>query len=110
VNNAAFATFFETGRVELLFDPGAPWFLDGGTFVIARLVVDFRAELTWPGEVTIGTRVARVGRSSIGLEQGLFQRDVCAATAESVVVHVDAATGRPRALSSAAIARIRDPA
>ena len=55
VNNAVFATFFETGRVSFLFDPSI--FPEGTMLVIARLVIDFRAEVTWPGQVEIGTRV-----------------------------------------------------
>jgi YbgC/YbaW family acyl-CoA thioester hydrolase len=65
VNNAAFSTFFETGRVELLHDPRAPLNAAGCGFVIARVAIDFAAEILWPGEVEIGTRVAAIGRSSI---------------------------------------------
>jgi len=36
VNNAVFATFFETGRVEFLYDPTAPLHAPDGAFVIAR--------------------------------------------------------------------------
>ena len=107
VNNAAFATFLETGRVEILYEPGAPLFDEGASFVIARLALDFRAEIRWPGEVAIGTRVARVGRSSITLEQGLFQDDACVATAETVIVHVDDADGRSRALDDEAVRRLQ---
>ena len=103
VNNAAFATFLETGRVEVLYDPESPLADEGASFVIARLALDFRAELTWPGEVHIGTRVRRVGRSSVTLEQGLFQDDACVATAETVIVHVDDMTHRSRPLSEAAV-------
>ncbi len=35
----------------------------------------FRREVHWPGEVHVGTRVKRIGRSSLTLEQGLFQGD-----------------------------------
>jgi YbgC/YbaW family acyl-CoA thioester hydrolase len=69
VNNAAFATFCESGRVALLYDPKQPLAPAGTNFVIARLVLDFRAEINYPGTVEIGTAVARVGRSSATLHQ-----------------------------------------
>jgi acyl-CoA thioester hydrolase len=103
VNNAVFATFFETGRVELLHNSQHPAADTGCSFVLAHLAVDFRAEILWPGEVVIGTRVAKVGTSSIRLAQALFQGGRCNASAETVVVQVDQATGKPRELSSAAV-------
>lgn len=106
VNNAVFASFLETGRVELLYDPEGPLAEAGGAFVIARLALDLRAELRWPGVVQIGTRVARIGTSSVTLEQALYQGDVCAATAETVIVHVDEATHRARPLGARALAKL----
>lgn len=57
VNNAAFATFCETGRVEILYDPAHPLTSDGGEFVIVSLNLVFKDEIQWPGVVTIGTYV-----------------------------------------------------
>jgi acyl-CoA thioester hydrolase len=102
VNNAVFATMLETGRCELLFDLTDP----GSSFVVARLVVEFRAEVRWPGTVSIGTRVGSIGRSSIKLEQGLFQDDRCVATAETVIVLVDDVTRRSRALPAPTLKRL----
>lgn len=103
VNNAVFATFLETGRVGILHDPATPLFEPGSAFVIARLLVEFKSEITWPGTVDIGTRVKAVGRSSITLEQALVQNVRCVATAESVIVLMDETTRRSRPLSAAAI-------
>jgi len=60
VNNAAFATFLETGRVAFLHQNPRSLAPAGTSFVIARLTLDFRAEITWPGKVDIGTRVTTV--------------------------------------------------
>ena len=106
VNNAVFATFLETGRVEMLYDARAPMAEAGGAFVIASLKLDFRAEITWPGEVTIATRIAKTGSSSIHVEQAIFQGDRCAATAETVIVHIDETTKRSRPLTDEAKARL----
>jgi acyl-CoA thioester hydrolase len=106
VNNAVFATFLETGRVEILYDRGHPLADPGSAFVIARLVLDFRSELKWPGEVTIGTRVAAIGRSSVKLEQAIFQNGKCVATAETAIVQMDETTRRSRSLSQLARDRL----
>jgi len=106
VNNAVFATLLETGRVEFACDPARPLAREGASFVLARLVVDFRAELTWPGQVDIGTGVESVGSSSIRLRQALFQAGRCVATAESVIVQMDEVSRRATPLSEAARARL----
>ena len=106
VNNAVFSTFLEAGRVELLLQGDAPLNDPGAAFVIARLVLDFKAEINWPGEVWIGSRVARIGRSSTVLEQAIFQGEVHAAQAESVAVQMNEATRRAHALGPATLARL----
>ncbi len=94
VNNAVFATFSEVGRVAFMYDPARPLVSEGRSFVIARLQIDFRAELFWPGSVDIGTGVVRVGRSSFTLAQGIFNDGRLAATAEATIVMVDKKTRR----------------
>lgn len=106
VNNAVFATLLETGRAEIIYDQAAPLVEPGTSFVIARLALDFRAEINWPGTVWVGTRVARIGRSSFTLQHGLFQDEICVATAEVVIVHVDDTTRRSRPLAAAATQRL----
>jgi acyl-CoA thioester hydrolase len=106
VNNAVFATFLETGRVEILHGSGDSLADPGSAFVIARLVLDFHSEVTWPGEVAIGTRVASIGRSSVNLAQAIFQNGKCVATAETTIVQMDETTRRSRALSQLARDRL----
>ncbi|HEV2563712.1 MAG TPA: thioesterase family protein [Microvirga sp.] len=104
VNNAVFATFSEVGRVAFMYDPDRPLALDGRSFVIARLLIDFRAELFWPGTVEIGTGVLKIGRSSFTLTQGLFSRGRLAATTEATIVMVDKETRRSTPLPPETIA------
>jgi acyl-CoA thioester hydrolase len=94
VNNAVFATFLESGRVRFLYDPSNDMPPPGSGFVIAQMLVDFREELHWPGEVEIGTVVLKIGRSSVSLGQGLFSGERCVATAETVLVLMDDKTRR----------------
>lgn len=88
VNNATFSTFLETGRVELLYNPEYPIHLPDTSFVIASLKLDFLNEIKWPGQVDIGTGVLKVGNSSFTLYQMLYQKNICVARAETVIVQV----------------------
>ncbi len=99
INNAVFSTFLETGRVELLYDRTRKLVEPGTAFVIARLEMDFRAELLWPGEVEIGTRIASIGRSSVRLEQAIFQGERCVASGITVMVQMDETTRKARPFS-----------
>ena len=106
VNNAVFATLLETGRVQFLCSPERPITEAGSAFVIARLVLDFKAELNWPGIAEIGTRVKSIGTSSATLEQCIFQTDRCVAVAETVIVLMDESTRKSRPLPEVARRRL----
>jgi acyl-CoA thioester hydrolase len=98
INNSVFSVLCESGRVNLFglkFDP----LLRPGTFyVIASLVIDFRAELHYPGRVNTATWLDRVGRSSMGLKQAIVSEAGVAAESEAVCVLMDGATRRPTPL------------
>lgn len=102
VNNAAFSTFLETGRVEFLYDPQNPLLAENTSFVIANLNLQFVAEVNWPGKVDIGTAVTKIGNSSVKLYQGLFQNDRLVATAETVIVQMNELTRKSHPLSDKA--------
>lgn len=106
VNNAVFSTFFEAGRVTSFYDPADPLTDPGCYFVVARITINFLGEIIWPGTVDIGTRIGSLGRSSINIEQGLFNNGACVSTAQSVVVQIDGATRRSRFLSDAMIEKL----
>lgn len=93
VNNVLFAVFLEAGRVDIL-QSEAGLARPDSFFVIARSSIDFLKPLQWPGTVSIGTRIERLGTSSVTMAQGLFQDGRCAAISTSVLVHVDAESGR----------------
>lgn len=102
VNNAVFATFLETGRVNIIYNPDFPILAAGASFVIASLQLNFLREINWPGQVDIGTGITKVGNSSIRLSQHIFQNDQCVATSESVIVQVSDETGSSLALTAEA--------
>ena len=102
VNNVVFTTFMETGRCELMARGfGVTWQDGGGMIVIARLELDFVAEIFWPGQVEIGTIVTKLGNSSFQIEQAAFQDERLVAKAKSVLVHLGG-DKRPAPLPDAA--------
>ena len=103
VNNVAFMGFLEAGRVAMLFEQGTELRPAGGEFVLARTTVDFLAELKWPGEITVASRIEHIGRSSMRIRQALFQNEHPAAVAESVMVMIDQESGQSMALPSVVI-------
>ena len=69
VNNAVYATYFETGRVTLMKDRSYGLMPDGVTWIMVRLDMHFRAELRWPGTIEMGLGVAKFGRTSVTFDQ-----------------------------------------
>jgi acyl-CoA thioester hydrolase len=107
VNNAVFATFFESGRVALLYDESHGLFTPGASFVLAHLAIDFINEIRWPGEVEICTAIAAVGNSSLKVHQALFVDGACVALGDNTLVRVDKETRKPRPFTPEHAARIR---
>ena len=107
VNNAVFSTILETGRAEFLLAPDAPFHEAGCAFVIARLQVDYLGEINWPGRVDIGTRIHAIGKSSMTLEQGLFQDGRPVAIAQTVIVQMNESTRRSQVLSEDCVQRLK---
>jgi acyl-CoA thioester hydrolase len=98
VNNAVFATSFESGRVGLIYDAENGPQVPGATSVVVRLEIDFLRELRWPGTVEIGTAVAEIGRSSYCFAHATFHEGACAATG---CTHHGADRSRDPALAAA---------
>ena len=107
VNNTVFASFFESGRVQVIRHPEHGLLVPGTTLVLARTEIDFLRELHYPGTVEIGTGIARIGRTSFTFAHALFDGGQCAATGRATMVLIDAATRRSRPLPDDLVARMR---
>lgn len=98
VNNNAIGVYFEQARIALLMEAGGFRDGDAWTVVLARSLIEFKAELLYPNTVRIGVRGLRLGTSSMTIGVGIFLGDLCIATQEAVCVVVDKATHRPTPL------------
>jgi len=107
VNNAVYATYFETGRVTLMKDRSYGLMPEGLAWIMVRLDMHFRAELRWPGTIELGLGVVKLGRTSVTFEQVVFSEATCIASATSVGVLLDEATRRPAPLTAEVIEKLR---
>jgi acyl-CoA thioester hydrolase len=99
VNNAVYATYFETGRVTLMKDRSYGLMPDGLAWIMVRLDMHFRAELKWPGTIEMGLGVSKFGRTSVTFDQVVFSEGRCVASAQSVSVLIDDQSRKPTPLT-----------
>lgn len=98
VNNVVYYGFFDTAVNQHLLNAGV---LDLEASPVVGLVVQtqcrYLAPISFPDRVTVGLRVARIGRSSLAYELAVFRNDEPQASAlgEFVHVYVDRASGKP---------------
>jgi len=95
VNNAVYATYFETGRVTLMKDRSYGLMPDGLGWIMVRIDIHFRAELHWPGQIELGLGVAKFGRTSVSFDQVVFSEGKCVASARAITVLIDEVTRKP---------------
>jgi acyl-CoA thioester hydrolase len=110
VNNVVYYSFFDTAVNGYLVDAGA---LDIERSEVIGLVVQTQCNyfepLAFPQAIEAGLRVARIGRSSVCYEIGLFAEGAShsAAGGSFVHVYVDRATRRPVPLPDALVAVLK---
>ncbi|WP_346906596.1 thioesterase family protein [uncultured Roseibium sp.] len=98
VNNAVYSTMFEAGRVPILYDTALNMPPEGCHFSLVRITIDYLTEMTWPGDVVIGTGAARIGTSSVAFRQAIFKDGICCSTADSTVVLTNSTTRKSQPL------------
>ncbi len=107
INNIAFAVYAEGSRIDWERRHLKSLQASGDGFVIVRIEIDFMHEMHYPGTVEIGIRPIRVGRSSLGFRQALFQDGVCCAVVHATIVQFDLTARQAKPFSPAMLERIR---
>jgi acyl-CoA thioester hydrolase len=98
VNNVQYYSYFDTVINQYLITEGGLDIHAGAVIgVCAESHCTYQAELAFPETVHAGLRVAKLGRSSVRYEIGLFRGEDDAPAAEGWFVHVfvDRAQRRP---------------
>ena len=89
VNNKAYATYYESARVNFMAACG----LTDGPMVgmaLVRLEIDYRKEIRFPATLKLGVRPTRLGNSSLSLACAIFDGDSCASTSVATAVRFNA--------------------
>ena len=97
VNNAVYATWAEIARIAFMRGLTPP----SGDLILARIELDFLRQIRFGQAVEVRTGVARVGRTSVTLDQTVTVDDEAAARIGSVVVLYDYDAERSRPVSDA---------
>lgn len=91
VNNVASAAYIEEARCQLIYP--IVHAANQGQFdiLIARVAIEYLAEVNYPGTVEIGTVVTRIGTKSFNLAHGIFVEGASfpSTTAETACVWFD---------------------
>lgn len=98
VNNTVFLRWFEVGRIayfsqaRMMHDAQG----EGRGPILAAVSCNFRRQVTFPDEVRVGSRVARVGTSSLVMEHLVVSLALGAVVADgtSTIVNYDYAAGK----------------
>lgn len=88
INNVALSRYYETGRchwlIELTDDPEV--FKNSLNTIVAQYTIRFLGEVNFPGQVTVGTAIGRIGNSSFDCQQALFVDDQCVGLSDAAMV------------------------
>ena len=100
VNNAVYLNYLEEARDALVQKVLGP-ITNTWDFVLARVAIDYRAELTQDdAEVLVSCRLDSIGRASVRTREVVAKLDgTVSAEARSVVVARDPSTGTSRPLT-----------
>ena len=92
INNAVYATYFESARVDLFKRWGIPGTNTGQSIIMASLKINYLKQLKHPSSLVIGQRVSRLGKTSFDIESIIFdeeQNPVCHAIVVAVCFDFD---------------------
>jgi acyl-CoA thioester hydrolase len=96
VNNAVFASYLEIARVELWRERFGDGSSAGIPFFIARLEIELRRPIGLDDSPEIGIRAGKIKGASFTFDYRIEIGGELSATATTVQVCVDTATGKPR--------------
>lgn len=98
VNNTVYFRWFESARIAYLNQIKMPRPEHEHTGpILAAINCNYRRQLTFPDNVEIGSRITRIGRTSVTMNHSLWslEQQALAADGDSTIVMFDYETQRP---------------
>jgi acyl-CoA thioester hydrolase len=97
VNNVHYFSYFDTAVTYYEMTEKVVGLLDGPTHcVVAEVACRYHSSVAFPDLITVGIRVAQIGRSSVRYELAVFRNEDDIAAAEGHFVHVFVERGSQR--------------
>lgn len=102
VNNAVYASYFETGRIEYFAQLVADQ-MEPPTVILAEQTISYKSPAFLRERLLLGTRITEMGNSSLIMETELREKttDRLVATGRAILVHYDYTENKPVALPQA---------
>ncbi len=109
VNNTVILTYVETARIHYLVNldirpKQANW--QDVAFILAHISCDFRKPIFYGQRVEVGSRITKIGRSSLRMTHRVEVEGELAAEVLDVLVHYDYPAGRSIPVSAEMRAKI----
>jgi len=99
VNNTVYFRWFESARIAYLERIGLSQLMERERIgpILASMTCHYRRQLTYPDTVDVGSRITRIGRTSMTMAHALRSRaqEAIVADGESTIVAFDYRTQRP---------------
>lgn len=108
LNNIATAVYCESGRADFFVKTLGHDFGAKLNWMLANINITYLRPVDYPNDINIGTRVKKIGNSSIVLQQGFFTDDYCFSTADSVLVYASLETNKSVPLTDEMKAILQD--
>ena len=104
VNNSVFLTYLEEARLVWLSRIDGTWLDPRNMPVLAAAQVNYRAQLSWPGQIMVELTCARLGTTSLTIAHRIVDAtdaNKLYSDGNVVLVWIDPTTGKPVALPEA---------
>ncbi len=106
INNTVVSGWFETARepVFRLFNPELK--LNEWNLILARVAIDYIAQIHYGDEVTLVTGIEKIGNSSFVVHQEAWQKNLCVAKGSAVQVFFNYQTQKSEPLPASMRTRL----
>ncbi|WP_417789708.1 acyl-CoA thioesterase [Terasakiella pusilla] len=108
LNNIATAVYCESGRADFFVQTLGHNFGAKLNWMLANINITYLRPVDYPNDINIGTRIKKIGNSSIVLQQGFFTETDCFSTADSVLVYASLETNKSVPLTDEMKAILQD--